>query len=123
MTPSTGQVKRLMEIGLVAAGNGYTTDAETIFAGIQAVRPESELPVIGRAFVKMNSGQLQDSIHLLRAALERNPDSDLALSFLGAALKFSGHNHAAEDAFSQVAEAGLTTEAVEMAKALAQNPA
>lgn len=109
-----------MEIAFVAAGNGLTSDAETIFAGIQAVRPESELPIIGRAIIKMNSGQLQDSIHLLREALLHNPDSDLGLSFLGVALQLSGHNHAAAEAFSQVADAGITTEAVELATTFAQ---
>lgn len=120
MQPSTEQVQRLMEIAFVAAGNGLTSDAETIFAGIQAVRPESELPIIGRAIIKMNSGQLQDSIHLLREALLHNPDSDLGLSFLGVALQLSGHNHAAAEAFSQVADAGITTEAVELATTFAQ---
>lgn len=120
MQPSTEQVQRLMEIAFVATGNGLTSDAETIFAGIQAVRPESELPIIGRAIIKMNSGQLQDSIHLLREALLHNPDSDLGLSFLGVALQLSGHNHAAAEAFSQVADAGITTEAVELATTFAQ---
>ena len=121
MQPSTDNVQRLMEVGFVAVGNGLLVDAETIFFGVQAVRPDSELPLIGRAFLLMNSKLFGDAIQLLRLAVEKNPDSDFAVSFLGAALKMSGHNHAGNEVLQQVLDEGNHVEAVNFAQALMQN--
>ena len=69
----------------------------------------------------MNSEQFGDAIHLLRLAVEKNPDSDLAVSFLGAALKLSGHNHAGNEVLQQVLDEGTNAKAVNFAEALMQN--
>jgi thioredoxin-like negative regulator of GroEL len=78
---------------------------------------------VGRAFVLMNRGRFPESTQLLKAVLAKNPESELALCFLGAALRLSGHNQAANDAFAQLADAGQNAAAVELANALTQNPA
>ncbi len=121
MTPSTQSVQQLMEIGLIAAGNGLLSDAECLFAGIEAVRPESELPLVGRAFVRMNAGRHLDAVNLLQQAMEKNPDSDLALSFMGMALKLAGMNQASREAFEQVLGAKNSEEAVALAKSVLEN--
>ena len=118
MQPNTQSVQRLMEIGLMAAGNGLLSDAETIFLGLAAARPESELPLVGRAFVRMNAGRHKEAALLLQQAMEKNPDSDLAMSFLGAALQMSGLTSASLDVLQQVIEANGNPEAVEFAKSL-----
>lgn len=122
MQATTEQVQRLMETALVAAGAGLQDNAEDIFTGIQAVRPESELPAVGRAFGLMSAGRLPDSVLLLEQTASRHPDSELALSFLGAALKLSGRNQAAQDVLRRVAGAGTNAAAVNLAAAMAQNP-
>lgn len=118
MEPSTESVQRLMEIGFIAAGNGLLADAEAIFQGVQAARPESELPLVGRAFIRMNARQHRDAALLLQQAMEKNPDSDLAMSFLGAALQMSGMNQASRDVLQQVIAENGNEQAVELAKAL-----
>ena len=118
MQPSTESVQRLMEIGFVAVGNGLLTDAEAIFAGVQAVRPDSELPLIGRAFVRMNARQYREAVRLLQQAMEKNPESDLAMGFLGAALKLSGMNQTSREVLQQVIDANGSEEAVALAKSL-----
>ena len=118
MQPSTENVQRLMEIGFVAAGNGLLADAEVIFAGVQAARPDSELPLVGRAFIRMNAKQHRDAVLLLQQAMEKNPESDLAMSFLGAALQMSGMNQASREVLQQVIDANGNEQAVELAKAL-----
>lgn len=118
MNPTTEQIQRLMEVAMVAAGNGLATDAETIFQGIAAVRRDSELPLVGRAFLSMNRGRFPEAIDLLQQALEKQPDSELALGFLGAALKFSGMNQAAEQVLEQVSGHGNNKAAVALADSL-----
>lgn len=119
---STELVRTLMEVGYVAIGFGRFADAETIFAGVQAARPESELPAIGRAVVRLNSGRPQDAVRLLEGeALKRNPDSDLAKSFLGLALKQTGENSRSRQLLEDVARAGGQTEAVALSKSLLES--
>ena len=81
----------LMEAGNLASGYGYFPEAEIIFNGLRAVRPESEYPLIGLALAKMNARKNLEAIKVLAdETLKVNPESDLAKSFLGLALKTSG---------------------------------
>lgn len=119
---STELVRTLMEVGYLAIGFGRFADAETIFAGVQAARPESELPAIGRAVVRLNTGRPQDAVKLLSdEALRRNPDSDLAKSFLGLALKQNGENSRSQQLLQEVADRNANAEAVALAKSLLES--
>lgn len=81
----------LMEIGYVAIGRGLESAAETIFNGVSAARPNSELPVIGAAVTKMNFGDFASAVKLLgEKALVINPKSDLAKCFLGVVSFYCG---------------------------------
>lgn len=110
-----------MEIGLAAAGNGYIAQAEQIFRGIEAIQPESELPLIGRAVARLNAGRKLEAIKILQSAMEKNPDSDLAMSFLGFALHLAGMKQASRDALTQVVEANNCEEAVALAKSVLES--
>ncbi len=93
---NTETVRVLMEAGYMAAGAGMVKDAATIFAGVQAARPKSEYPVIGLAVTLMSAGEHQGAVDLLtQKALELNPGSCLAKSFLGLALKLAGRSNEA----------------------------
>jgi len=109
-----------MEIGYVAAGGGMTAQADVIFAGVQAARPDSELPLIGRAVARLNAGRADEAIALLRQALERNPDSDLAAAFLGLALSQAGLQSAADALLQQVRAANRDPQAAALAASLLQ---
>jgi Flp pilus assembly protein TadD len=87
---STESVRRLLEIGYVAAGNGWFAEAETIFAAIAAVRPESSAPAIGRAVSALNRGAGADAVSLLDHELKVRPDEPLTRAFLGLALRRAG---------------------------------
>ena len=43
-------VQLLMDIGYVATGRGFQSQANDIFNGIIAARPNSELPLIGLVY-------------------------------------------------------------------------
>jgi predicted Zn-dependent protease len=106
-----------MEIGYLATGGGMSNEAATIFTALESVRPESELPLVGQAVTRLNAGRADEAIALLRKALEKNPDSEYAASFLGLALMQAGLSQAAANILKQVEAAGTDPHA----KALAQS--
>ena len=112
---SAESLRRLLEIGYVAAGNGYFAEAETIFRGLAAVRPESSAPAIGRAVSALNRGMAADAVGVLEAERKRSPDDALVQAFLGLALQSAGRN-----AESTAALAALTETADPVAAAMAK---
>ncbi len=118
MNVSTTFVQQLMEIGYLAAGGGMTTEATTIFQGVEAVRPDSELPVIGHAVARLSAGRADEAITLLKSALEKTPGSEMAAAFLGLALKSAGMSQAAESLLQQVIASGKNAQAVDLAQSL-----
>ena len=84
-------VRVLMRAGYAAAWQGLHQEAIAIFEGVGAVRPQSEVPVIGAAVVAMLSGHYDVAVETLReGALGLNPDSALAAAHLGVALRLLG---------------------------------
>ena len=111
--------KLLMEVGYLAGGYGFVSESEKIFNGIAAVRPESEYPYIGLAVTCLNANMNEAAVEILRTrALKANPDSDLAKSFLGLALKLAGMNAESQKVLQEVVDNGGAEEAVNMAKSL-----
>lgn len=108
-------LRRLLEIGYVAAGNGYFAEAETIFRGVAAVRPQSSAPAIGRAVTALNRGMAAEAVRLLEIERQRSPDDALVQAFFGLALRSAGRN-----AESTAALAALSDSADPVAAAMAQ---
>lgn len=93
MKPSSQAVRTLMEVGVASVGAGLRQQAMTIFEGIEAVRPDSEAPMIGAALIYMNSNDPEEAVKVLReGALVKNPGSLEAKMFLGLALRMAGRN-------------------------------
>ena len=119
MEIETRLIQRLMEAGYLAGGYGYFNESMRIFEGIKAVRPDSELPLIGMAVSAMNAGKNHEAIKILwEQALKLNPDSDLAKSFLGLALKLSGLNAESQIMLKEVINGGKNEAAIKLAQAL-----
>lgn len=108
-----------MEAGYLAAGSGMTNKAVEIFEGVAAARPESEFPDIGRSFAYLCGGDIPEAIRILNEeALVKNPESDLAKSFIGLCLKKGGLNAEANELLSGVVDEGSDSTAKDMAAAL-----
>lgn len=119
MEIETTLIQLLMEAGYLAGGYGFFEESEKIFDGITAVRPESELPLIGMAVTKMNAGKYEEAARILwDKALKLNPESDLAKSFLGLTLKLSGLIAESQAILKEVLEANKDETAVNMARNL-----
>ncbi|MDR2776542.1 MAG: hypothetical protein LBB17_00640 [Puniceicoccales bacterium] len=115
---STEMVRCLMDIGYVATGRGLQSQATSIFNGVVAARPSSELPLIGLAVCKLNFGYVVDAAKILaEQALKLNPNSGTAKCFLAVAIKALGQEQEACDLMHQVCDD--TTEPA--AKAMAES--
>lgn len=111
-------VRLLMRTGYAAAWNGLHKEAIAIFDGVGAVRPESEIPVIGAAVVAMLSGNYEVAVQTLReGALGLNSDSALARAHLGTALRLIGEE---DEGRTMLAEVAADT-SDEAAAAMARN--
>jgi predicted Zn-dependent protease len=114
----TQTVRLLTEIGFMAMSRGKAREAEAIFAGVQAARPESETPAIGLALTRIGARKLDDAIRILREeALTRKPESAEAKCYLGLALKLAGRSSEAEKVLREAAGAA-TGETKAMAESL-----
>ena len=112
-------IRRLMEIGIAAAGAGLATDALTIFEGIEAVRPGSEGPAVGLAILQMNNAAYDAAVKTLREeALAKNPASVEVKMLLGVALKLAGRSAECERVIKELA-ASSDARAQALAKNLA----
>ncbi|MBG0775379.1 MAG: hypothetical protein H0S85_02980 [Desulfovibrionaceae bacterium] len=110
-------LQKVTEIGLLASNYGQVKEAEAIFEGLVAVRPDQETPYIGMAMAKMNSGSYDEALELLlEKALTINPESDLAKSFAALCYKLAGKPVEAKAAADFVVENGSDEAAVAMAK-------
>ncbi len=119
MEASTELIQKLMELAYVATGNGLHREASTIFGAVASLRPESEMPLIGLAVTQMNAGRAPDAVRTLgEKALTIAPASQLALCFLGLALKLSGLRAESQSVLQDVVTANTEPHAVEMARNL-----
>ena len=118
MNVSTDAVQNLMEVGYVAAGRGLLTHSELIVLGVQAARPESEVPAIGRALARMNAQQPASAAEVLREALKKRPDADILKSFLGLALQQAGRADESKKLLEEVVAGKRDPQAAAMADAI-----
>lgn len=112
---SAGEVKLLTEIGFIALWSGLFCEAEVIFRGVHAARPQGEAGAIGLAMVHLAENRVDEAIALLRSqrrsvasrvylglALAKYGDVRLARKTLQAAI-----GRAPETPFAELAHAAL----------------
>lgn len=114
-------VQLLMDIGYVATGRGFQSQANDIFNGIIAARPNSELPLIGLAVNNLNFGNFIEAAKILsERALVINPYNGTAKCFLAMAVRSLGGKAEAQQLLEEVANNNTDTVSQELAKGLLQ---
>ena len=109
----------LSEIGMMAAGQGQREQTENIFNAVMALRPNSDVPYIGRALSLMNSGDVQKSIsYLQKEALQRHPNSEGVLCVLALALAIAGNKGESQKIVDKIRKTGKEEWALAMAESL-----
>lgn len=121
MEASTELVRLLMEIGFVGMEAGLADDAIKVFDGVQAVRPDSEMPLIGRSIVQMSVNRPEDAVATLETATKMNPKSLFVKSYLGMALKLAGKSWKGRAVLNDVVATKGDAAAVALAQRLLQD--
>jgi hypothetical protein len=94
----TSDVRLLVDIGFMALSAGLDAEAEAIFDGVKAARPEQEAGPLGLAMVQMARNDLDGAVSTLRAL----PPSDAVLTYMGLALARRGDDMQACELFRTV---------------------
>ena len=97
-------VRLLMRVGYSAGWNGHFAQALTIFRGVSAVRPESEVPLIGAAVVGMLAKDYDLATKILDRAVENHPENDLVKAHQGCLLRLKGQEEEGQAILSSIAE-------------------
>ena len=84
-------IRLLIDVGYVATGIGDKKSADSIFEGVLAARPNSELAHVGYAFSKLAFGEFTAASNLLMSkAYSLNPESKLIRAMYGFLLYTTG---------------------------------
>lgn len=106
-------VRMLVDIGFIALSAGLDPQARTIFAGVEAARPDQEAGPIGLALAEMAADELDSAVARLKAL----PPSDAALTYLGMALMRRGDTGEGRETLRRVLETAPGTPFAELAAA------
>jgi Tfp pilus assembly protein PilF len=82
------EISLLLEAGFLCRYTRHFDRAHTIFAGVRALRPDSEVPLVALGAVEFDQGSFDSAISEYRKALELNPSSSYAYAHLGEAQFF-----------------------------------
>ncbi len=100
-------IKKIADIGFMAATNGMSKHAFGIFCALEKVRPDSVLPSLGFATVFINKKMNQEALEILhKEAMPKDPDSPAVKAFIGLALMLEGRNKESENTLSSVSATG-----------------
>ncbi|MDR2030408.1 MAG: hypothetical protein LBP65_03015 [Puniceicoccales bacterium] len=109
-------LQTLMQLGYVACGQGKPSMARKIFEGIAAVRPNSELPLIGLSMALINQGKLSDALELLvKKAMPLNPNSQIVKVMCVMIYRMTGAFAESELLIDEVVQDGTDPEATAFA--------
>ncbi|MDR0727585.1 MAG: hypothetical protein LBF26_01665 [Puniceicoccales bacterium] len=115
----SGVLQLLMQVGYVACGHGAPSLAKVIFEGTAAVRPNSELPLIGLAFAYIHMGKLTLACDILaNRAAAINPDNQIVKAVAAMIFRMSGEFKASDMLLDEVIADGTDPQAMEFARQL-----
>lgn len=92
----------MMEAGYFMMEMGKHKDAEAVFAGVSALVPHNEIPVVAMGNVAFAQGRYAQALKHHKDAVKLNPQSALAKAHMGEALMFLNK---ADDAVKALNEA------------------
>ena len=103
MTVSTESVRLLTEVGFAAASAGLTKEALAIFAGLKAVRPDSEASAVGTAMAHLGRGAFREAAEILRdEALPKSSRRSDVLFMFAVVLKLDGRGKEFDTVFGEL---------------------
>lgn len=108
----TDEARLLSEVGFLALSKGMAREAQQIFEGLGAVRPDDEIGYIGRGLTALAQGDPSGATKILQAA----PMSDAVATFLALALAQTGARSEARARLEDIVETATEPAIVELAR-------
>lgn len=112
------EIALLLESGYLYMEMQRFKEAEEIFAGVAALVPHSEVPLICLGNLAFSQGRFDRALKFHREALQRAPESALAQAHQGEALLFMKKRAEAKKALEKAVEMDPDSEAAAFAKSL-----
>jgi tetratricopeptide (TPR) repeat protein len=112
------EIALLLESGYLYLEMQKHKEAEEIFAGVAALVPHSEVPLICLGNLHFSQGRYDRALKFHKDALVRNPKSALAQAHTGEALLFMQKRPEAKKALEKALELEPDGAAAEFAKAM-----
>ncbi|NGX39497.1 MAG: hypothetical protein KR126chlam1_00826 [Chlamydiae bacterium] len=73
----------LCEAGFIAVNQADEDAASKLFKASELLNPENTLPKVGRGYMHLMKLELKDSCRLFEEVLAKEPDNEMAKTFLG----------------------------------------
>jgi tetratricopeptide (TPR) repeat protein len=112
------EIALLLESGYLYMEMQKWKEAEEIFAGVAALVPHSEVPLICLGNLHFSQGRYERALKFQKEALQRAPTSALAQAHIGEALLFMKKRPEAKVALEKAIEMDPESEAAAFAKSL-----
>lgn len=112
------EIALLLESGYLYLEMQRTKEAEEIFAGVAALVPHSDVPLICLGNLYFSQGRYDRALKFQRDALRRNPESALAKAHEGEALLFMNKPDEAKKALDRAIEMDPDSDAAQFATSL-----
>lgn len=119
MDIKTKTLQYMVELGFLAADMGRAGEAERIFQGLSAVRPDREAVLLALAYARLTGGFIREALDILQnKALVLYPDNEVIRNFTGLALFWDGRQEEGRVVLERVVASGSDPVAVAMARGL-----
>lgn len=115
---SDAEITLLMEIGFLCRYARRFDDAREIFGGVQALRPESEVPLVALGTVAFDEANFAKAIEIYYDALQLQPNSAYAYAHLGEAQIFLRDKQSARASLEKAISLDPRGEAAKLARSL-----
>jgi len=113
-----GEVTLLLEAGFLYLEMQKTKEAEEVFAGVAALVPHSEVPLICLGNLYFSQGKYDRALKFHKDALAKNPKSALAQAHVGETLLFLKKRDDARVALNKAIELEPEGDAAAFAKSV-----
>lgn len=78
-----------LEAGFIAINQADEGSAVKLFKTCELLQPENTLPTIALGYMHIHKLELKEAEEIFKKVLEKEPDNEIAQTFLGIALSFS----------------------------------
>lgn len=112
----------LMECGYLCREAGRFDDARDIFTGVNALKPDSEIPTVAIGSVYFAEDRFEEAAECYRNALSQTPDSPFALVHLGEACLFMNREGEAAEHLRKAVEVDPKGDSGQLARMLLKLP-